>query len=67
MKGAKRYTYTGVGTALVTERNCELDAAGVTVTLLHHGQLNPLPRRSGAGWATGRCERTGRSGRPALR
>ena len=32
----------GVGTALVTRLHRELDAAGVTVTLLHHGQLNPL-------------------------
>ena len=32
----------GVGTALVTELHRELDAAGVTVTLLHHSQLNPL-------------------------
>jgi predicted N-acetyltransferase YhbS len=32
----------GVGTALVAELHRELDAAGVAVTLLHHGQLNPL-------------------------
>jgi predicted N-acetyltransferase YhbS len=32
----------GVGSALVTELHRGLDAAGVTVTLLHHGQLNPL-------------------------
>ncbi len=32
----------GVGTALVAELHGELDAAGVAVTLLHHGQLNPL-------------------------
>jgi len=32
----------GVGTALVAELHGELDAAGAAVTLLHHGQLNPL-------------------------
>jgi predicted acetyltransferase len=32
----------GVGTALVAEVHRELDEAGVAVTLLHHGQLNPL-------------------------
>ena len=32
----------GVGTALVAGLHRELDAAGVAVTLLHHGQLNPL-------------------------
>ena len=33
---------SGVGTALVTDLHRVLDAAGVAVTLLHHGQLNPL-------------------------
>jgi GNAT superfamily N-acetyltransferase len=33
---------SGVGTALVAELHRVLDAAGVGVTLLHHGQLNPL-------------------------
>ena len=33
---------SGAGTALVAELHRELDAAGVAVTLLHHGQLNPL-------------------------
>jgi GNAT superfamily N-acetyltransferase len=33
---------SGVGTALVAELHRELDAAGVAVTLLHHGLLNPL-------------------------
>lgn len=33
---------TGVGAALVAELHRELDAAGVAVTLLHHGLLNPL-------------------------
>lgn len=33
---------SGVGTALVAELHRVLDAAGVAVTLLHHGQLNPL-------------------------
>jgi predicted N-acetyltransferase YhbS len=33
---------SGVGTALVTDLHRALDAAGVAVTLLHHGQLNPL-------------------------
>jgi predicted N-acetyltransferase YhbS len=33
---------SGVGTALVAELHRMLDAAGVAVTLLHHGQLNPL-------------------------
>jgi predicted N-acetyltransferase YhbS len=32
----------GVGTALVAELHRKLDAAGAAVTLLHHGQLNPL-------------------------
>ena len=32
----------GVGTALVAGLHRDLDAAGVKVTLLHHGQLNPL-------------------------
>lgn len=32
----------GVGTALVATLHRHLDAAGVGVTLLHHGQLNPL-------------------------
>jgi predicted N-acetyltransferase YhbS len=32
----------GVGTALVAGLHRKLDAAGVKVTLLHHGQLNPL-------------------------
>jgi predicted N-acetyltransferase YhbS len=32
----------GVGAALVTTLHRELDRAGVAVTLLHHGQLNPL-------------------------
>ena len=31
-----------MGTALVTGLHRVLDAAGVAVTLLHHGQLNPL-------------------------
>jgi predicted GNAT family acetyltransferase len=35
---------SGVGTALVAELHRVLDAAGVTVTLLHHGQLNPLSK-----------------------
>ena len=33
---------SGVGTALVAELHRQLDAAGVAVTLLHHGLLNPL-------------------------
>jgi predicted N-acetyltransferase YhbS len=33
---------SGVGTALVAELHRVLDAAGVAITLLHHGQLNPL-------------------------
>ncbi len=33
---------SGVGTALVAELHRVLDAIGVAVTLLHHGQLNPL-------------------------
>ncbi|HXW88622.1 MAG TPA: GNAT family N-acetyltransferase, partial [Streptosporangiaceae bacterium] len=33
---------SGVGTALVAELHRRLDAAGVAVTLLHHGLLNPL-------------------------
>jgi GNAT superfamily N-acetyltransferase len=33
---------TGVGTALVEHLHRELDAIGVSVTLLHHAQLNPL-------------------------
>jgi GNAT superfamily N-acetyltransferase len=33
---------SGVGAALVTTLHRELDRAGVAVTLLHHGQLNPL-------------------------
>lgn len=33
---------SGVGTALVTGLHREFDAAGVTVTLLHHSLLNPL-------------------------
>ncbi|HEY2549542.1 MAG TPA: GNAT family N-acetyltransferase [Streptosporangiaceae bacterium] len=33
---------SGVGTALVARLHRELDAAGVAVTLLHHGLLNPL-------------------------
>jgi GNAT superfamily N-acetyltransferase len=33
---------TGVGTALVQHLHRELDAAGASVTLLHHAQLNPL-------------------------
>lgn len=32
----------GVGAALVTTLHRELDRTGVAVTLLHHGQLNPL-------------------------
>jgi predicted N-acetyltransferase YhbS len=32
----------GVGTALVAGLHRKLDAAAVAVTLLHHGQLNPL-------------------------
>jgi len=33
---------SGVGSALVALLHRELDAAGVAVTLLHHGMLNPL-------------------------
>jgi GNAT superfamily N-acetyltransferase len=33
---------TGVGAALVEHLHRELDAIGVSVTLLHHAQLNPL-------------------------
>jgi predicted N-acetyltransferase YhbS len=33
---------SGVGTALVAELHNKLDTAGVAVTLLHYGQLNPL-------------------------
>jgi predicted N-acetyltransferase YhbS len=33
---------SGVGGALVSVLHRELDRAGVAVTLLHHGQLNPL-------------------------
>ena len=33
---------SGVGTALVARLHRELDESGVAVTLLHHGQLNPL-------------------------
>jgi predicted N-acetyltransferase YhbS len=33
---------SGVGSALVAELHRVLDAAGVAVTLLHHGMLNPL-------------------------
>jgi predicted N-acetyltransferase YhbS len=33
---------SGVGTALVAGLHRELDSAGVALTLLHHGQLNPL-------------------------
>jgi predicted N-acetyltransferase YhbS len=33
---------SGIGGALVAELHRRLDAAGVAVTLLHHGQLNPL-------------------------
>lgn len=33
---------SGVGTALVAGLHRVLDAAGVAITLLHHGQLNPL-------------------------
>ncbi len=32
----------GVGTALVADLHRQLDTAGAAVTLLHHGQLNPL-------------------------
>jgi hypothetical protein len=52
---------TGAGTALVAELHRGIDAAGVEVTLLHHGQLNPLSVPFWAGWATGRCGRAGRS------
>jgi GNAT superfamily N-acetyltransferase len=33
---------SGVGTAMVAELHRRLDASAVAVTLLHHGQLNPL-------------------------
>ncbi len=33
---------TGIGSALVRNLHAQLDAAGVSVTLLHHSQVNPL-------------------------
>ena len=38
---------TGVGAALVRALHARLDAGGVSVTLLHHSQVNPL---SGPFW-----------------
>jgi GNAT superfamily N-acetyltransferase len=33
---------TGIGSALVRHLHAQLDASGVSVTLLHHSQVNPL-------------------------
>jgi GNAT superfamily N-acetyltransferase len=33
---------TGIGSALVRNLHAQMDAMGVSVTLLHHSQVNPL-------------------------